>query len=1341
MTASLARMTGDLTAPFDRGADTLELPLKPSGVGAEVVPYDFAEHQARFGAQPVPLYVLTAVTDVTAATTLTVGYEVPPVGGDEGSRTVKVTVPPTTLSGATFAVVLPPEDAGRAVLRTLRSEPAPAPGPLSEAWRLTALLGNLARLLWVAGAEADVLDRHAADIRRAVRSSERASGTTLDRIGYDLGVARFPARPYGQEDDTVALYHLDDGPGAPVRDIWPLYLGGGTGHPGTATPGVQAGAPGRFGTGMRFAATSAEISVPHATALSTGAAASLTVECFVKPDAVTGEGVLLSKHADPSDPTLPGWALSIGTFGRGIARNVRLRIADGTASRDLYADRSLPVARFTHVAAVVDRTARQARLLLDGETVSLSALTAAPGVLALEGALANTEPFRIGRSGTDPAKVFTGIVDEVRLSAAARSSFHPVLGESDASYRRRLRIFRRWVLPTRLGVQDTLNEVVGPVQVIGRPDRVADPFAVTDTEATLLQSAHLLTVLPVEVPAGSTLDDTGRTGLDEADVLGPPGEDESFAPALLVDATDPRADFDAPPPTPGPLRADPRLMRVATRRALRGLLDALAAAGVAGRLRVRAGFDPTGPADSGLRAVGRALVLTHSGLAPERLAAQAVRAGFAFVAHRPGRGVEPGQVYAAVRSADSLEIVAAPGGTATPENGFDLLTGQTLALRLEPAPPAGAEVRWSLVPCGQGRASVPGNVDRRDVLIKAERPGHLVAAAQVRDRGRAFSASRPLRIGLAELAAGSSIAATGRLDLPAPGALRADERVHPVYLVDAPGRYARPAGSGPQTRRVHPVLAARLAALAALLPPGDPELLSAWDPGAAGPAAAGRAVTLAPGTSTASLARLGALAHAAGFSRVSHDGTVLSLTQDSGPAAPVQGPATVEEGATATVQVARAAPRAVALAAGLVWTVNGGTGSVSALDPVGGTVIACVKVGLEPGAIAAAPDGTRVMVADTGDTTLTVITTADRKVTGQIALPAPPADVTHHPSAARAYVGLRSGTLVEVDPVARTVTRTLALGSSVVAVRCEPGGGRLWAATADGMLRAVALPTFTAAQTVTLPDAADVPRGLAVGADRAYVTVPGALHVVDLATASIQATFTDAGTAPTALALDPSGALLYVIDPGGGRVHLRRADGTAHTLPGLPASLALPGATAVTADAAHGYVASNTDVADTVGVLDAGDGALLASWPLGTGLGERLVWSSRVTGGAQARLTGTTRPRTTVLGLRAGPVQVRAVLRHADATPPYTFRVEPSEELLAMERAGDRFVIGKDQYDLAMNVLNHLCPIGVEIDTRAIRAHVLELQSGLLDPFPPYTYPDFRTRGPRPPRWTYGLDQ
>jgi hypothetical protein len=79
---------------------------------------------------------------------------------------------------------------------------------------------------------------------------------------------------------------------------------------------------------------------------------------------------------------------------------------------------------------------------------------------------------------------------------------------------------------------------------------------------------------------------------------------------------------------------------------------------------------------------------------------------------------------------------------------------------------------------------------------------------------------------------------------------------------------------------------------------------------------------------------------------------------------------------------------------------------------------------------------------------------------------------------------------------------------------------------------------------------------------------------------------------------------------------------------------------------------------------------------------------------------------------------------------PFTFRVGLHPRLVELEADGSPVVITKQQYDLVMNVLNELCPLGVEIDTSVIRAHVLELSAGLADAFPAYTYPTFRRRQP-----------
>lgn len=1312
MTAALERMRAALTEPFRRGADTAVLTLTTGAAGtADVAGYDFTEHVARFGGDPDPRYVVTALADVAADTRVRIGYGT----GGGPTQTVEIAVAAGTVAGTSFVIRLGADEGSAVRLRSVSAVPAPA-SP-ADAWQVTALLGTLARLLWVLGRERAVLDRHVGLLRGRMRDVDRADGVTLDLLGFDLGVPRFPALPYGFEDRTIALYHLDDADGAPVADAAVLYTGG-AGHPGRVV-GARAQAPSRFGPGFAFDTPAARIEIAHADELATGPQADLTVECFVRPDVATGEGAVLSKHGDPADATRSGWALSVGEFGRGVPRNVQFLVSAGGAATVLHAGASLPATRFSHLAGVVDRAAGRARLLVDGRVVASA---------SFDGDLTNDVPVRIGRAGADAAHAFSGRVDEVRLSAAARTAFAPVLGESDDGYRRRLDIFRRWTLPTPAGMAAALADVVPELAGVRRP------FVVTDVDSTLVQATLTLLVEPGAIPAGVMVDDVGTHGVDQATAAGRPEDDVAFDPTLLVDATDTGARF--PPRTSAVANA--RLMRVGTRSALRALLGLAAAArGGEGDLAVTDGYDP---AASDLRAVGRALHLRHASVPTASLAGLALQAGFAHVAHRG----DPDGVVAAVRDTSSVEIVT-DSGTAVPQNGFDGLVGQTVTLRVDPAPAPGSTVRWSSVNCGHGRVGIVGRADRRTATISLDRPGGLVVEVIVGHNGRIVTGTRPLRIGLAELPAGASIAESGGPGGAEPAAVAPDEAFHPAYLVDADPLFIRPGGTPPETRRVHPALAERLALLATILPAGRPALAKAWDPAEPGPAGrtpanVGRSASLERGTSTATPAQLAALAHAAGISWVGTDGTTVRLVQDPSTLAPIHGPTILGEGTSADLRIVRAGPRAVAVTRDLVWTLNAESATVSALDTAG-TVHACVKVGVTPVAIAAAPDGSLVLTADAGEESVSLVRTAGGAVT-RVPLGAAPVDVAHHPTEARAYVALASaaGDIVELDPAGAAVLRTVGVGAQVVAVRCAPGGDRLWAVTRKPELCAVDLGTFVVTARVAL-DAP--PADLAVGAARAYVTEPsaGALVVVDLGAGRVAARFADAGAAPTRLALSPAEDLLYVVDPVEGRVRLRAADGAQAASPGLPSSRVVAGVSAVAASADRAYLATGGPAADTVTVLDPTRGApLVAAWPLGTGLGERLVWSVRVSGGASATFADTTRALTALTGVRAGPLQVRAVYRWPDAPGPHTVRVGLAQELLDREAAGEKIVIQRDQFDLVMNVLNHLCPVGVEVDTRAVRDRVVELRAGLSEAFPPYTYPDFRARGPRPPAFRFGAD-
>lgn len=1315
------RMATRLTLPFQRGADRLPLQLLVADTGpqrAGIVPYDFSEHFARFEAVADPRYLLTARYDVREAVTLS--FTCTDAAG--GTHTVAATVPAGTLAGTSVLLDLGGLEGPGTRLTGFTMAPAPPSGTpvAAERWELRALLGELGRLLWVVGGGRDELRTQAGQVRRLTRLPD-ATGLTLDLIGYDLAVPRFPPLPYAFEDGTVALYHADEAPSsATIADAMTLY--GGAGHPGTVTA-AQTGAVGRFGRGLAFTVPAAEISVPDHADFAVGATTSFTAECFVRPGEGTWEGAVLGKHPNPATLTARGWAISVGGFNRGIPRSVRFLLGDGTNSVVLFADQTLPTERFSHLAGVVDRAAGQARLYVDG-------VLRASRPLGPLGTLTNANPVRIGRADSSAAAVFRGIVDEVRLSRAARTAFPPVLGEGDDGYRRRLRLFQRWRLPTPEGVSEALNEAVGPIQGVERP------LVVEDTDARLTAAGRPLRVLPDDLPIGGSIDDAGRRGVTEAEVNGVPEDDDEFDPALLVDASDALVDFfppfDGSPP--------PNRMRVATRRALTNLLDLITNSGAHGQLGVALGYPPNPilpGSDRELFAVGRKLVFTHESVPVGRLAALAHQAGFTWVSVAAPLEEGDAGVFASVRSTETLEITVNPaGGTATPQLGFDLLNGQTLPVGVAPQLPLRAQVRWFVISAGAVRADFTGRTDQASAVLTARQPGEVVVGVQVTLGTRAFRATRRLRIGIATLASGQSIASTGQLGADASVAGSPDvDSFAPAYL-DTVQDTRLDFASGANNRRMTSVLSGRLLRLVGLLfgagTTGRLLVSSAWQPNGSGLEREGRALTLERGTLSIAVDRLGAFAHAAGFTHVASDGTRLRILQAAGDPLQITGEPQVAEGDTVEWRVRQAArPQGALLAGGVLYTANTDTDSVSAINPATGEIDHVFKVGVAPVALAAGADG-NIYSADRDGGTITVINVSSGAVAATINVgvgSGGPIDLVRHPTQARLFVACLDGRLIQIDASTFTVLNTLSVGTSAAALDLHVSGNRLWVAASGSQVRVVNTQNFTIANTVNLTGA---PRDIVVGASVAYATVPdsNALVLLTLSAPAVQATFTDLGPDPVRLALSPDGQVLYVTDAGQTRIHLRKPDGSPQTAPFPPRLSGDRAAAAIAVDNNRAYlVGARGGLGDegAIGVLEARvSTATVDVWPLGTGHGERLTWSVRGPAG-DVRLSTSTRQQVNLTGRAAGPLEVQAVYQWPGDTPPYIFAVRLDEAL------DDDVVIRKDQYDLIMNVLSELHPIGVEVDTRAVRERVVEVRDALLDVFPGYTFPDFRIRGPRPP--------
>lgn len=1306
MTDLAARtMAQRLTVPFRRGADTLALALVAAGDAAQaaVAPYDFAEHFALFGELPEPRYLLVAARDVAIATRVVVDYDV--LGG-AATGSASVTVPAGSLQGASFALDLGADEGASAVLRRLHMTPAAGDGEAANAWGLTALLGNTAKLLWVVGWERDAIRRHLERVQ-AQRRLPDALGFSLDLLGNDLGVPRFPPLPSAFDAQTIALYHLDERAAAgaevdTVEDAMARY--GAAGHPGqNVGKRATSGAAGRFGDGFAFRDPNAEIRVDSLAALAFAPGDDFTVECFVKPDAATGPGHVIAKHANPDDATRAGWALTVGEFSRGIPLNARFLLGDGARQVGLFADQSLPTDRFTHLAGVVDRAGDEARLYVNG-------VLGARASLAGIGALTNTEPVRIGRAAT---AAYQGVVDEVRLSRGALAAFHPVLGESDSAYRRRLAIFARWTLPTAANLRDALNGAVGPI------NGETEPLIVNDANATLISGVAALTITPQTLAAGACMDTEGNRRVREADTNGTAAQELSFDPLFLTIHQDARATYTAPPArTLARTEAapDPHKMQLGTMRALNRLLDLLA--GSAGKLHVESAFDPR--ADD-LRAVGRAVMLTHETVDAGRLAALAQQAGFTFVCHRNDAEV----VYASVAPGDYLDIVAT-GGTATPQNGFDALLGQTLQLEMQPPLPLDAQTHWLTVNCGSGRATIATKATGPTITLNAAATGTVNVKVETTLRRHSASGTRAIRIGLADLPDGQSLAEDGSVGAAEEIAGEADPFFRPSYLVthqDGRATY----GSDLNHRRMQPSVAARLNRLLDLIAgtgaAGQLEIVEAFVPAADGPRGAGRALTLRH----ASLAAgpLGALAHAAGFTYIRRQANQILVRQRPDDLIAVTGATQIGEGATSDYAISpRALPQGVAVAGGTAYVANSGTDTTSEIDAATGHVRRAIKVGWSPGAVAVSPDGARLYTADTASNTITAIDLATGNQLAAIAVANTPAALVHHPTQPRLYVACQSGnTLVEVDTAGLTVLSALVVGNHPTGLAITPDGKEVWVAVDQDMrIAIVTTAPFAASGAIAL---AESPLGIALAPDGAkgYVTFPQTNHlaILDVAARTVgpMLPVADAGGRPSAVAVAPDGSAVYVTDlnPASERLHWLKADGT-H----LGSLHTGPEPRAVAASGSNVFVINRGN--DSVSVIAAPAMGLANTWRLGSGLGERLTWVLRPGAATGAQLSSATAPTVTVRGERAGPALLRAIYALDDNAAPYTFEVRLKPALEAANA-----VIRKDQFDLIMNILNALHPVGVEVITGALRAHVVEVRDQPFNAFPDYTYPAFRARG------------
>lgn len=997
-----AQSMGDLlTTPYRRGAETLVIPLGADGAnGTAVKPYDFKEYRARYSVDPEePKYVLFLKKDL--------GRDPLKIEIDfSGSpKPVSLTIPPQSFAGTSFAIPLKADPTLR--LLRFRQRPLPLPGAGADNFGILVLLGNISKLLWVLGWEKDQIRQHLRDVQQQ-RQRELAYSISLDFLGKDLQVPRFPPTEYSVDNDTLALYHFSDPiilsnptttlfnsidnitttidvtstivfPLVPPFEIqidqevmnvtaivatrWTVTRGASTvhhmsgalvtllniiidqklvidetlrfdrinrrfsGHPGINS-GAQSRAIGKFGSGFRFPgpAGNGAITIANHTDFDLPTNRSFTVEAFVNADPIpindpAPRVILLKGQVNPAGTlTDAGWVLSMAHFqDRGIANNVRWAVSDGTKQIEIFADLNIADGKFHHLAGILDRTSKRARLFVDGEECPSDDISKV-------GVLTNTEIIRIGRSAIGHS--LSGVVDEVRLSRIARTDFHPVLGEGDEAYRQRLGIFERWLLPTPNTLLATINNLV---QINGE----AESFDLIENDGSSVGASKLIRILPASFPPGQNIDRGGSSLTKESDVSGLPEEDVDFNPIFLLNHNRLNMDYGTNP--------NNHLMQFALKVRLDSLADQLAAVSppIAGNLMVDKAFDE---ADPGLHKVGRAVVMRHQNISVDQLGVLAHRAGFDFVLNAETH------IYASVAADEKLEIVVE---TPPPVVGIDLFTDQAISLHVAPEVlPSSGQINWTLIRCGAGQAhfepyeqatlsvainattttitvtsaagfpsSLPFKIRIDDEVMKvtaiaattwtitrgvdgtaaashalnalvilalrtplamrphlrlaADAPGEITVRIEYTFRRRVVSGTRTIRISIDALADQATIAANGDRNISEAEAVGSlIETTNPIYLItsnEAGVNY----GADPNNKKIQIVLERAFKALLKAQPglATGLQVLKAFDTADPELHRAGRALLISHTTITPD--QLGALAHQAGFGFVQRKGTQI----------------------------------------------------------------------------------------------------------------------------------------------------------------------------------------------------------------------------------------------------------------------------------------------------------------------------------------------------------------------------------------------------------------------------------------------------------------------------------
>lgn len=178
----------------------------------------------------------------------------------------------------------------------------------------------------------------------------------------------------------------------------------GNNNTGTLVNGPTSVA-GLVGNGLQFNGSSQSVTAADSASLDV-AAGSFSAAAWVKPAANTAARILNKWDG------AKGWIMDINatTGGAASAGFIRAKMNDGTTNIDYSVNGPVPTGAWTHIAIIVDRTAKQLKLFVNGAQVGTT-----QDISTLTGSLTTTSLVGMGTIPATAGNYFNGILDEVVL--------------------------------------------------------------------------------------------------------------------------------------------------------------------------------------------------------------------------------------------------------------------------------------------------------------------------------------------------------------------------------------------------------------------------------------------------------------------------------------------------------------------------------------------------------------------------------------------------------------------------------------------------------------------------------------------------------------------------------------------------------------------------------------------------------------------------------------------------------------------------------------------------------------------------------------------------------------